>query len=84
MAEQSPGDDLSAPLHECAVDALAHWDLDVRSLEFVALRENAVFRGGLVDGRAVAVRIHRPGYHTTAELESEDRKSTRLNSSHRT
>ena len=80
MAEPSPavGDDPAAPLHGCAVDALAQWDLDVRSLEFVALRENAVFRGGLADGRAVAVRIHRPGYHTAAELESEVEWTTAL------
>ena len=34
MAEPSPpaGDVPSAPLRDCAIDALAQWDLDVRTL----------------------------------------------------
>lgn len=72
------GDTLAARLTECATRGLQQWDLDVRSVEFFTARENAVFRAVLADGRVVAVRVLRPGYHTLAELESEVEWTTAL------
>lgn len=67
MADEINADDLRA----CGLEALQHWDIDVRDVQFVAARENAVFRLDSTDGRAYALRVHRPGYHSLAELESE-------------
>jgi len=53
-----------------ATRALEAWDLQVQKLEMVSLSENVVFRVG-TDGGDFALRIHRPGYHTRAELDSE-------------
>lgn len=62
----------SAPTHaELARRAVAHWDLDVAGLEFVAASENVTYRVTDTAGRAFVLRLHRPGYHTLAELESE-------------
>ncbi len=67
MADEINAEDL----RRCARAAVQHWDLEVTGLEFVAARENAVFRVDAADGRAYALRVHRPGYHSLAELESE-------------
>ena len=50
--------------------ALALWGLTAASWSLVAARENQVFR---VDhqGRSYALRLHRPGYCSEAELRSE-------------
>lgn len=55
----------------CAELAVTRFPVEPSSVEFVAARENVVFR--VVDrrGDVRALRIHRPGYHTLAELESE-------------
>lgn len=62
----------------CAHDALAHWDLDVADVAYVSARENVVFRVTTQDGARFALRIHRPGYHSLAELESENHWTTAL------
>lgn len=67
MADEFDAEDLQA----CAEVALTHWQWDVTGLRFVVARENAVFRVEAADGRAFALRVHRPGYHSLAELESE-------------
>lgn len=67
MADEFDADDLRT----CAETAIAQWPLDCSRIEFVAARENAVFRIEAVDGRTYALRVHRPGYHSLAELESE-------------
>ena len=51
--------------------ALPEWKLGDTTLELVSRSENVVFRVDAADGRAFALRVHRPGYHTLAELESE-------------
>jgi Ser/Thr protein kinase RdoA (MazF antagonist) len=51
--------------------ALAGWDLDARELMLLKYRENAVFRVTTADGRRYAIRVHRAGYHSDAELRSE-------------
>ena len=62
--------EVNAALRDLAVQALAEWDLDGAHLAPIGISENASFR---VDGpgKRYVLRIHRPGYHTLAELESE-------------
>lgn len=74
----SDSDDTVA-LRHCAEDALQYWDLDLRDLRFVVASENAVFRVSAGDGTEYALRIHRQGYHSLAELESENEWTTALN-----
>jgi Ser/Thr protein kinase RdoA (MazF antagonist) len=51
--------------------ALAAWAIEPASLELLKYRENAVFRVATARGRQYALRIHRAGYHSDAELRSE-------------
>ena len=51
--------------------ALREWNIDGAALDLIKMRENAVFRVDTPDGNRFALRIHRSGYHTDAELESE-------------
>ena len=51
--------------------ALAEWGIDPAGLDLLKYRENAVFRAVTRDGRRYALRIHRAGYHSDAELLSE-------------
>ncbi len=51
--------------------ALPHWGLKPERMDLISRSENTVFRLDQPDGEAHALRIHRPGYHTLAELESE-------------
>ena len=62
--------EVNAALRALAVQALREWDLDGARLEPIGISENASFRVDGPRGRYV-LRIHRPGYHTLAELESE-------------
>ncbi len=60
-----------ADLHAIAQRALPHWGLRPDAVELVSRSENTVFKLSMPGGRHFALRIHRPGYHTLAELESE-------------
>ncbi len=51
--------------------ALSHWPVAVQSCELAAHRENAVYRVTAVDGSEYALRLHRPGYRSPQELQSE-------------
>ena len=51
--------------------ALRHWDLEVVNLAPIKVRENAVFRIDLAGGARAVLRVHRSGYHSDAELDSE-------------
>ena len=51
--------------------ALESWGLEARELTLLKYRENAVFRVAASDGRRYAIRVHRAGYHSDAELRSE-------------
>ena len=51
--------------------ALPHWGLKPDRIELVSNAENCTFRLVMPDGRSRVLRIHRPGYHTLLELESE-------------
>jgi Ser/Thr protein kinase RdoA (MazF antagonist) len=54
-----------------ALIALRDWDLEVRNLAPIKVRENAVFRIDLAGGGRAVLRVHRSGYHSDAELDSE-------------
>jgi Ser/Thr protein kinase RdoA (MazF antagonist) len=60
-----------AELRDAAARAVTAWPLDVATTELVSLSENAVFRVDATDGARYALRIHRPGYNSLPELESE-------------
>ena len=61
-----------------AETALPHWGLQPERMELVSRSENIVFRLETPNG-AHALRLHRPGYHTLAELESELQWTRALN-----
>lgn len=59
-------------LHEQATLALQQYVLPiVRELRMVNLSENATFKVTIDDGRSFALRLHRPGYHSRAAIQSE-------------
>ncbi len=67
-----PEDDpVLAGIRALAEAALAHWNLGGVPLKLIKHRENTIFKATAADGRAYALRIHRHGYHTDAELQSE-------------
>ncbi len=62
-----------------ARDALAQFGLEHYSqVTFVKYRENHVYRAESATGEAVAIRLHRPGYRSDAEILSELRYVQRL------
>lgn len=60
-----------ADLFAIAEQSLPSWGLKPDSMELVSRSENTVFRLDMPDRQRYALRIHRPGYHTLPELESE-------------
>ncbi len=67
-----PEDDpVLAGVRELAEAALSHWNLRGALLELVKHRENTIFKVAAADGRSYALRVHRHGYHSDAELQSE-------------
>ena len=50
---------------------LRHWSVTPSSLELVSHSENIVYKVTAEDGTNYALRVHRPGYHTMAVLNSE-------------
>jgi Ser/Thr protein kinase RdoA (MazF antagonist) len=58
-------------MRELARVALTHWDFGACALTLIKFRENAVFEVATGAGRRYALRIHRAGYHSDAELRSE-------------
>jgi Ser/Thr protein kinase RdoA (MazF antagonist) len=73
--EESAGRSRQAPidsLEQLARGALVHWRVDAAQLSLLKYRENAVFKvteSGT--GDRFVLRLHRPGYHSDAELRSE-------------
>lgn len=65
-------EDLSAAAWSArANEALKSWDIGrVRAVRFVGMRENCIFAVE-ADGNRFALRLHRPGYHARAGVESE-------------
>ena len=63
-----------------AREALAAFPIDPVDLELIALSENVTFRvRHRADGARYVLRLHRPGYHTQAELNSEPLWTRALN-----
>ncbi|MFK7803171.1 MAG: phosphotransferase enzyme family protein [Anaerolineae bacterium] len=58
-------------LEQLARQALEHWPIQVQSIQLIKYRENGVFKVITAEGRAFALRIHRPGYHGQAAIVSE-------------
>ncbi|HWX37463.1 MAG TPA: phosphotransferase [Steroidobacteraceae bacterium] len=54
-----------------ATVALREWDLEVLNLAPLKVRENAVFRIDMAGGGRAVLRVHRSGYHSDEELDSE-------------
>jgi len=55
-----------------ARDALKSFPVDAGELALVSMAENVTFKvTDRRDGRAYVLRLHRPGYHTLDELDSE-------------
>lgn len=54
-----------------AREALPYWGLVGAKIELISRSENTVYRVDGADGTTVALRVHRPGYCSRAELDSE-------------
>ena len=54
-----------------AIKALAQWGVTNCEPKLLKYRENAVYKVRTADGRPAALRLHRYGYHSDAELASE-------------
>lgn len=61
----------TACMRALAIEALKRWGTAEQEPEIIKLRENAVFKVQGPDGAPAALRVHRHGYHTDAELTSE-------------
>ncbi len=66
-------DQLLSTLQQGAAGLLREWGLDPQTkVELLTISENATFRAEEPEGgRKVVLRVHRPGYHTQEEIESE-------------
>ncbi len=65
-------------MEDVVTRALAHFDLAGALVAFVSASENTVYRVDAPGGRRFALRVHRPGYHNLAALESEASWTTAL------
>lgn len=66
-----PVDVQHACIDKLARKALYQWDLDNSEIALIKYRENAVFKVTTSTGIQYALRLHRPGYHSDLELQSE-------------
>lgn len=65
-------DALIGALSQGARDVAPGWGLPPEtSVELLTISENATFLARPPGGNPVILRVHRPGYHTQAEIESE-------------
>lgn len=67
-----------ATLRAIAERALDEWDICAAELELISISENTVFRVDTGTGETYVLRIHRPGYHNLAELNSEQQWTAAL------
>lgn len=72
-------DEQAARLQNAAQVALKEWGREDASLTLIKIRENAVYRAQMPDGEQFVVRVHRAGYNTDAELQSEFEWMEKLN-----
>ena len=55
-----------------ATRAISHWGMDSANTQLLKYRENAVFEvSDRNNGQRYAMRVHRAGYHSDAQLRSE-------------
>lgn len=64
-------EELEARLLTTARRVLGEWDLDISAIELASRSENVVFKLTTNTGESYALRIHRPGYNSLEELNSE-------------
>lgn len=65
-------------LRAIAKRALDEWDIPAVQLELISISENTVFRVDTDADETYVLRIHRPGYHTLTELNSEQQWTAAL------
>lgn len=56
---------------QSATEALEAFPVNCSSIEFISHSENFSYRVKTASGNSYVLRLHRPSYHTLAELESE-------------
>ncbi len=73
MGEAEPSDEAqAAPYEAAALIALAEFGVDGTELTLVSVAENVTYRVDIADtSESYVLRLHRPGYHSLAELDSE-------------
>ncbi len=74
----APADAHASAMRAVAEAALREWALDTASVELISVSENTVFKVTAQSGEVWVLRVHRPGYHTLAELLSEQRWTAAL------
>lgn len=67
-----------ATLRAIAERALDEWDICAAQLELISISENTVFRVDTDSDETYVLRIHRPGYHSLSELNSEQQWTAAL------
>jgi Ser/Thr protein kinase RdoA (MazF antagonist) len=71
MSALLPPDLRRIDVHRLAGEALKAWGIEATRIETLKVRENCVLRITRADGRLAAMRIHRPGYRSHPQLQSE-------------
>ncbi len=75
----APADALINAMRAVAEAALCEWGLDTVAVDLISVSENTVFKVTAQSGETWVLRVHRPGYHTLAELLSEQHWTAALN-----
>ncbi len=78
MQDCSPANPAKCDFDRAAHAALQHFGLRDATFELVGFVENVVYKVTSA-GSSYVLRLHRPGYHTLAELESEQAWTDALN-----
>jgi Ser/Thr protein kinase RdoA (MazF antagonist) len=63
--------DTMPSLRKFALNALQHYDLDIRDVRLVGQFTNTLFRARTTDGKSYGVRVCRPNWRTPDDLRSE-------------
>lgn len=66
-----PIEDRAQRMKALAIEALVAWGVTDCAPELLKLRENGVFKVFMPNGDPAVIRVHRAGYHSDAELNSE-------------
>lgn len=71
MRDRHDAEDPLEALERLAHAALEHWGHKAGELRLLKRRENAVYRVVTRAGQPLVLRVHQPGYHSDAALDSE-------------